>query len=203
MVNYREILRLEKAGYSQRKIAESVHSSRKTIRDVCKGAKDKGIHWPLREKMTNEAIQKTLHPEREAKRRRKMPDYDTIHKELARPGVTLTLLWSENCQQCAAEKQIPYHYTQFCDYYRVYAQKTKATMRIKRNPGELLEVDWAGKTLTVYNQITGEAHPAYLFVATLPCSLYSYAHAFEDMKTEHWINAHTPGHAIKGNGTVS
>ena len=201
MVHYREILRLENAGYSQRKIAESVHSSRKTIREVSQLAKDKGVHWPLPEKMTNEAIKKALYPQKEAKRKRKMPDYETLHKELARPGVTLTLLWSEYCQQCAAEKQLPYQYTQFCDYYRAYAQKTKATMRIKRKPGELLEVDWAGKTLTVYDPITGEAYPAYIFVATLPCSLYSYAHAFADMKTDHWINAHMNAYRFFGGST--
>jgi transposase len=58
-------------------------------------------------------------------------------------------------------------YTQFCKYYREYANVTKATMHIDRKPGELLEVDWAGKTATIIDRDTGEAINAYVFVAAL------------------------------------
>lgn len=37
-------------------------------------------------------------------------------------------------------------YTQFCFHYRKYANTTKATLRIKHKPGELMEVDWAVQT---------------------------------------------------------
>ena len=32
------------------------------------------------------------------------------------------------------------------------------------------EVDWAGGTIDIYDEVTGEISPAYLFVAVLPCS---------------------------------
>jgi len=35
---------------------------------------------------------------------------------------------------------------------------------------------------------------AYVFVACLPCSLYSYAEAFPNMKSNHWIEAHVHAH---------
>lgn len=119
-----------------------------------------------------------------------MPDCAYIHKELARTSVTLTLLWSEYCETATYEGLIPYQYTQFCEYYRSYARKTKATMRIKRKPGEILEVDWAGDPLYIYDSLIGEKNPVYVFVATIPCGLYSYAEAFPSMEMEHWINAH-------------
>lgn len=60
-------------------------------------------------------------------------------------------------------------------------------MRISRNPDELTEVDWAGTPLAVIDSITGEPVTAYVFVVCLPCSLYSYAKAFPDMKIASWI----------------
>ncbi|MHB1407418.1 MAG: hypothetical protein ACYCV0_17735 [Desulfitobacteriaceae bacterium] len=81
-------------------------------------------------------------------------------------------------------------YSQFCRYYRKYANTTKATMRIKRKPGEILEIDWAGDTASITNNVTGESIPVYIFVATLPCSQYTYVEAFLSMNMESWISAH-------------
>lgn len=69
---------------------------------------------------------------------------------------------------------IPYAYRTYCYYYRIYAQKFKATMRIRRKPGKYMEVDWAGSTLQIVDLDSGEFVKVYLFVATLPCSVYSY-----------------------------
>ena len=74
-------------------------------------------------------------------------------------------------------------------------------MRIKRKPSELLEVDWAGKTLKVYDDITGEVSQVYVFVASLPCSLYSYAESFLSMKSENWLSAHINAYRFFGGST--
>ena len=55
---------------------------------------------------------------------------------------------------------------------------------------ETMEVDWVGDTLKVYDAASCYDIPAYIFVAVLPCSLYGYAEAFPDMKSNHWIEAH-------------
>ncbi|ODA41191.1 transposase [Desulfosporosinus sp. BG] len=202
MVNYREIIRLKCLNHSKSQIATSLHCSRNTVTEVCDLAEQKGLLvWPLSDELTDTDIRKLLYPGRVAESGRKMLDYAYMHKELAKPGVTLTLLWSEYCERCEAEKAIPYQYTQFCDYYKAFVYKTKATMRIKRKPGELLEVDWAGNTLTVTDSITGEDIKAYVFVATLPCSLYSYAEAFPSMVTENWITAHIHAYQFFGGAT--
>lgn len=52
MVDYREILRLLSLKYNYTQIAEALHSSRNTIREVGKLADEKGISWldiPLNE----------------------------------------------------------------------------------------------------------------------------------------------------------
>ena len=108
-----------------------------------------------------------------------MPDFAKIHKDLAKPGVTLTLLHQEFVNKCLLEGLTPYQYTQFCERYRRWAKITKATMRIQHKPGEKTEVDWAGDTLTIYDLLTGDAEKGYLFVASLPCSTYVYHRLFK------------------------
>ena len=191
MVNYREILRLSSLNHNQTQIAEAIHSSRNTIREVEKLAKEKGIRWPLDEEFTNQRLYALLYPERLEKANVFMePDCAYIHKELAQKGVNLTLLHTEYKAKCACAGRVPYQYSQFCEIYRSWAEKSKATMRIHHKPGDAMEVDWAGGTLPITDPVTGEATPAYLFVAVLPCSCYAYAELCGDMKSENWLLCH-------------
>ncbi|MCK9331455.1 MAG: IS21 family transposase [Bacilli bacterium] len=190
MINYREIIRLKSLDYSNTSVANSCGSSRNTVAEVWKLAQDKELGWPIPEALSDKDIEQLLYPDRGVNESRKLPDFEYIYNELARPGVTLSLLWAEYCAQCSAENTIPYQHTQFNEKYHAYAASKKATLRIKRKPGELMEVDWAGDTLSVFDEATNAPIKAYVFVACLPCSLYSYAEAFPDMKSNHWIDAH-------------
>lgn len=190
MVNYREIIRLKSQGYTNTSVAASTRSSRNTVAEVWQLTQEKDISWPIPDELTNSDLQTILYPGRASINGRKLPDFETMHNELARPGVTLSLLWAEYCEQCRNEQVIPYQHSQFNEKYHAYAASKKATLRIKRKPGELMEVDWAGKTLTVIDEAIGAPVTAYVSVACLPCSLYSYAEAFPDMKSPHWIEAH-------------
>lgn len=202
MVNYREILRLNSLKYTQRQIAASVHSSRNTISEVLHLADEKSLNWPLDDSVSNEEIMELLYPERmNAVNPRKEPDYSYIHKELAKPGVTLTLLWTEYCSTCNAEGNTPYMYSQFCDKYRRWARVTKATMRIQHKPGEVMQVDWAGTTIQYQDPVTGDAYDAYIFAAVLPCSCYAYVEACEDMRSTNWLLCHV--HAYEYFGGVT
>ena len=185
MVNYREIIRLHSLKFSNSAIAGSISCSRNTASEVIKLAEEHGLEWPLPDSLTNEDIQQIFYPGKGIRQGYKTPDYEFIFNELAKPGVTMTLLWSEYCSQCEAEGLLPYQHTQFNDKYHAYASATKATLRIKRKPGEIMEVDWVGDTLTVHDQALGTDIPAYVFVACLPCSMYCYAEAFPDMKSNH------------------
>ena len=191
MVNYREILRLRGLGHNITQIANAIHSSRHTVREVEQLADEKGIRWPLEEELTNQNLYELLYPERLDKAQVYLqPDCPYIHKELAKKGVNLTLLWNEYKVKCADIHRVPYQYTQFCDIYRAWARKSKATMRIKHKPGNAMEVDWAGGTLPITDPVTGTSEPAYLFVAVLPCSCYAYAELCSDMKSENWLLCH-------------
>lgn len=202
MVNYREILRLNSLNYSQHQIAASVHSSRNTIREVLQRAASSGLTWPLDDSATNETIMALLYPDRpDAVNPRKEPDYRYIHRELAKPGVNLTLLWTEYCSTCDADGNTPYMYSQFCDKYRHWARITRATMRIRHKPGEAMQVDWAGTTIQYQDPVTGEPYDTYIFAAVLPCSCYAYVEACEDMKSTSWLLCHV--HAYEYFGGVT
>ncbi|EKC59276.1 transposase [human gut metagenome] len=63
-------------------------------------------------------------------------------------------------------------------------------MHLNHKPGEVMQVDWAGDTAAVIDTDTGEIIPAYVFVATLPYSGYSYVEAFFSMNQDSWTTAH-------------
>lgn len=202
MVNYREILRLKGLGYSQRQIASGARSSHHTVREALDLAERHGLSWPLNDDVTNEEIEHLFHPERHvAKGDYEEPDYAYIHNELARPGVTLTLLWNEYCARCHDAGRAPYMSTQFCDKYRKWARLTRATMRILHKPGDAMQVDWAGNTVPYYDSVTGAESAAYLFVAVLTCSCYAYVEACADMKLENWLLCHVHAYRYFGGTT--
>ena len=90
MVDYREILRLSSEGNSQRQIAASVGSSHHTVSEVLTTAKLKGIEWSNDDSITNEMLQSILFPDKYAAISAYLePDYEYIHRELAKPHVTM------------------------------------------------------------------------------------------------------------------
>ena len=189
MVDYREILRLNSLGYTRTDIAASVHSSRNTVQEVLDIAEALQIKWPLDDDVSNHTLESILYPERHKQdEERLLPDYPRIHRELAKKGVTLTLLWTEYCMEAQNAGKKPYMSTQFNDNYHKWARVTKATMRIQHKPGDTMEVDWAGATINIYDEITGEATPAYLFVSVLSCSCYVYAEICSNMRSDTFIN---------------
>ena len=190
MTNYKEILRLKHLGFSNSKIAESAMVSRTTVIKVIQRAQEIDIGWSTASSMTDRELLSTLFPSEGSKTTYTMPDYDYVHMEMGKSGVTLNLLWFEYCDKCREAREIPYQLTQFKKYYREYVLSTKATMHINRKPGELLEVDWAGQTAKIIDTDTGELIDVYIFVAALPYSGYSYVEGFLSQNQEAWITAH-------------
>ena len=190
MTDYREILRLAEVGLSRTSIGVALGYSRNTVAEVLRRAQIKGVRLPLPDDMGDRELADLLFPEKAKDQSHRMPDCEKVHKELGKRGVTLTLQWEEYCEECRQSGEIPYAFTQFRFHYHRFVQTTKATMHLDHKPGENMEVDWAGQTGAVVDKVTGESLPAYVFVATLPCSGYSYVEAFLAQNQESWTNAH-------------
>lgn len=186
----REILRMASKNISQRSMASALSCSRHYVAKVLARAKELNLSWPLPTDMNDAMLVERLFAKDSGKSVRHLPDYARIDREMRKSGVTLTILWTEYCEDCRAQGNIPFMFTQFCHYYRQYRLQQKATMHLERHPGEQIEVDWAGKTATVRDPDTGKDLLAYLFVATLSYSQYTYVEAFYKRDLASWINAH-------------
>ena len=200
--NYREILRLSSKGLSQRDIATSVAASKKTVNRILRLAKEHNISWPLPKSQTNDELAKIFFsPAKETATSRPMPNLEHIHKELKRNGVNKKLLWREYIEHCRLSKQQPLMYSQFCYYIQQDEEKRQATMHIPRNPGERIEVDWAGDPAYVIDRVTGKKIKAWVFVAVLPYSQYTFVEAFTDQRQKSWLRAHVDMYAFFGGVT--
>lgn len=125
MTDHREILRLSSQGLNQRRIALSCDCSRNTVSKVLKRADELGIRWPLKDGMTNAELQETLFAGPAVPPSRGKPDHEHIHRELAKSGVTLSLLWNEYCEESRRLGELPLMYSQFCHHYRELPRRPK------------------------------------------------------------------------------
>ena len=189
MRKVREVLRLKHAlGASERRIAVSVGVSRSTIGEYLRRAAVIGITWPVPAELDDAELERRLflpagpdgHPERA------QPDWNQVHKELKRRGVTLVLLWEEY----RAEHGDGYGYSRFCDLYRGWRRTISPTMRQTHGPAEKLFVDFAGDTVAVFDDATGEQRRVQIFVAVLGASNYTFAQARWTQGLPDWIGAH-------------
>ena len=190
MTKYREILRLTALGLSQRDICSSAGVSQKTVSKVQKRARELHLEWPLDESMTDIALSKKLFPHEAVQTERRMPDFEYVRKELQRNGVNKKLLWTEYLEECRQANEVPLMYSQFCYYIQQDEEKRRATMHIPRDPGEQIEVDWAGDPAQIIDPDTGEITKAWIFIGVMTYSQYTYAEAFVNQREAVWIKAH-------------
>ena len=185
------ILELRSAGMSRNLIASTRHISRGSVSDVFHIADAKGITYADIESLSDQDVYHIFYPDKHAVTNMYHdPDYEYVHKELKKVGVTLKLLWGEYKDKCRTENTIPMGYTKFCEGYSDYTFSNKLTNHLEHKPGIATEVDWSGPTMSYVDRDTGEVITAYLFVATLPYSQYSYVEPCLDMKQDTWLRCH-------------
>ena len=189
--NYREIARLKRKEVSNRKIAEIMNISRNTVNRIIRIMNDQHVSWSEIEGLSESELY-TIFEAKQAENQSMyvVPDYAKLSKELARPGVTMQLLWEEYQDQCRLSKTIGYQPTQFKKYFNEYLIQNQFTEVIKHKAGERTEVDWAGTRVRWMDPDTGEVQLGYLFVGVLSFSGYAYAQACIDMTQVSWIDAH-------------
>ena len=114
MVDYKQILRLRAEGVSQRGIADALGCSRNTIAAVFAAANGAGIGFGQVADLAADEVRNLLLPEPvKPESDRVVPDFEHVHRELARPSVTLLLLWNEYVAKCRESSGVPYQYSFF------------------------------------------------------------------------------------------
>ena len=100
-------------------------------------------------------------------------------------GHPLKFIWEEKAQHLTT---YPNFWKQF---YRKFPQYRQASVTAREfEPGERVEVDYAGDPLEWIDLKTGEIRKAYIFVAGLGFSQLLFAWAAEDMKSRNWLGSH-------------
>jgi transposase len=188
MRTIKEVLRLKcETGFSIQRISDSCGIARSTVRDYMARAKRAGIGWPLPPDLDDCQLEARLFPpsKTEASEHRASLDMAYIHRELARKSVTLRLLWLEY----RAGNPEGYQYSQYCLHYRQWRDKQDVCLRQNHRAGEKLFVDYAGQTIPMTDPATGTTRDAYLFLATLGASSYTFAWASLSQELPFWIEA--------------
>jgi transposase len=191
MRHVREILRLGSAGISKHEIARRMGLAPSTVRETLKRFEAAGLAWPLPDGVADADLEARLYKNagtKQGRRRQVEPDWAAIHRQLKRKHVTLSILWDEYIEQ----HPDGYRYSRFCDLYRSFEGKLSVTMRQAHAGGEKLFVDYAGdRAPVVIDRLTGEIRQAWIFVAVLGASNFTYAEATWTQGLADWIGAHT------------
>ena len=173
---YEEIRRRLAEGRGLREIARALGCSRSTVRQVRDGER----HSPDAPKTLRDPLWMA------------QIDWNTILHDLGL-GHPLKFLWEERAQQLTS-------YSNFWkQFYRKFPQYRAASVTAREfEPGERVEVDYAGDVIEWVEVKTGEIRKAYVFVATLGFSQLLYAWAAEDMRSRNWLGCHRRMYAFYG-----
>lgn len=191
----REILRLKLDGrLSNRQVGRATGVSCSTVSDTVTRFAASGLVWPVPE-MSDSVLERRLYrPKGEFATDEREPNWERVHKEMHRKHVTLMLLWNE--YKC--EHPDGYQYSWFCSRYRAWAARLDPVMRQEHKAGERLFIDWAGDTMDVVDPDTGEIRDAYVFLAVLGASSYTYAEASFSQDTGAFLSAHSRAFSFLG-----
>lgn len=118
---------------------------------------------------------------------RRLPDWQHIHRELQRKGVTRSLLWLEYKEEDPATA---YELSRFNELYVEWAGKQALSMRQQHEPGERGWADFSGTRMDWVEPETGECHATEIFVSAVGVSGLLFAVAVPSQREEHWIHAH-------------
>ena len=165
---YEEIRRRLAAGRGVREITRALQCSRRLVRQIRDGLRDS----PDQPKSTADPLWMA------------QVDWPQVIHDLGL-GHPLKFLWEEKAQ---ALTTYPNFWKQF---YRKFPQYRQAAVTARDfEPGERVEVDYAGDTLEWIEVSTGEIHKAYVFVAGLGFSQLLFAWAAEDTRSRNWLGCH-------------
>lgn len=105
-------------------------------------------------------------------------------KELRRVGVTRHLLW----QEYRLEQTDGYGYSQFCERLKKEIGRRDLTLSLNHPPGQVVQIDFAGKKMHWVDISSGEVHECEVLVAVLPHSQYTFAIALPSQKVQDFIH---------------
>lgn len=199
MANYRKIMEMILDHRSYASIAEIQQCSRREIAAAKKAINARNITIGMLKSMTESELQ-ALFPDGRARVRDEyeQPNCAAVLKSMRHNRhFTLQQAWSRYVAQNSGGLK-KYGYAQYCHLFSEHLRKNDLVATLKHEPGRAMLVDWAGDTIGLVDQVTGQLTKAWLFVASLPFSGAVFCCAYTDMKTPSWLDAHARAFAFFG-----
>ncbi len=195
------ITELREQAASRRAIASSRHMSMGSVCEVFDIAAERGITRDRIKDMPEDEVYRLFYPDKHRHGSAfTEPDWDRIHKEMARVGVNLRLLHDEHETECRNSCSIAMDHTRFCKGYGDHVVANSLTKRIEHKAGVSCEVDWSGPTIGrgLVDPTTGEVSKIYPFVGVLPFSRKAYFEPTPGMEERTWLRRHVHMHGFFG-----
>lgn len=187
MRKIQEVFRQHEQGRSNRDIGRSLNISAGTVSNYLYRARVAGLTLAQALILSEQQLYERLFlPSESNSTMRVLPDWESIHSELRKKGMTLMLLWREYRES----HPDGVGYSQFCERYKRYVKQISPVMRQVHKAGEKVFVDYAGMTVPWIEPSTGEIHEAQVFVASLGASQFTFVDITESQSLEHWIASH-------------
>jgi transposase len=183
MRNIKNILRMYLVDdRSIRSIASLTRIPYSTVYDNVNLAIAQELTWPEIDAMSEEALENVLSA---SDKKRPLPNWEYVERELKRTGVTLQLLW----QEYKESHPDGYQYSRFCEMYEVWRKQNDVFTPIPHKAGKELFVDYSGDKMTFICLESSHPTAAEIFVATLGASDRIYAEASRSQQLPFWIES--------------
>lgn len=173
--------------FSNRQIAHATGVAPNTVGRYRERLREESLTWPEAENLSEEALDRRLNNGRSLARKVFVePDFEYVHSELRKVGVTILLLHEE---YAAAAGEGAMSETEFRRRYRAYQRSLGVVMRQPHAPGYRLFLDYSGKRPHITDLATGERTPVELFVAVMGASRKTFAYATATQRLHDWCEA--------------
>ncbi len=150
------VLELIDKEMSMRAIRRTRYIALQSVAKVLRAAKEKNLRWKDVANMGEAEVYHLLFPRSaEVQEAFLEIDYDYVHAELQKTGVTLQLLHEGLEDKAAALGLLCKSYTTFCREYADYVTSKKVTNHLEHKPGQVMKVTWTETTMKLVDPFTG------------------------------------------------
>lgn len=165
MAQYEDIKQKINQGLTDRQIAKAVGRRRTTISEIRKGSYNSEVPQKFPDWMV-------------------LVNWDEVLKDIGLKH-PISLIWEESAQQLTS-------YSNFTKYLHKKFPQLKIEEYTHRqfNPGERVEVDWAGDVIEWLDPKDEKINKAYIFVGCLGYSQLIFAKAYSSMREIDFLSAH-------------
>lgn len=187
MDQIKSILEIYQSNRSLKQTARQLKISKNTVKTYVRRALSFSDDMEELQKISDEELRQIIYPtEKQENQSRELTFISKVDdwlKELKRPGVTRQLLWEEYI----SDHRDGYQYSQFCERLKQAIDRKDLTMMLSHKPGEVMQVDFAGKKINWVDCDSGEVHSCEVLICVLPFSQMAFAIALESQKITDFI----------------